>query len=104
LEKVGVSAGDTLNIVKGNRRRSESKTVDDLDGISSDNGDIASGFDSESLAKGIEGIDPSQLEQARQQMGEMLDSDFIDQYFSDETKLVNLISILKDLYFVIVVS
>lgn len=98
LEKIGVSAGDTLNIVKGRRNPSAStRPVDDVevDGESQEASDASEGVPSglagmDQYKKALEGLDPAQVQQAMKTMDEMLNSDVLNEYFNDDAKLEGL--------------
>jgi len=99
LDELGVSAGDVLNVVKG-RKQQQVRSVEELAG----NPDAAAGAGG--LAKGgagggmgmpsladLQGMsseamkNPEEMQKAMQAMDQLLDSDFVDEYFSDDDKL-----------------
>jgi hypothetical protein len=88
LADVGVSAGDTLNIVKGRRARpNRASTGDDESLMEMDGLKIPDGMDAESYKKALGNMTPEEVQKATKAMDELLDSDVIDQYFADEDKL-----------------
>lgn len=102
LESIGVSVGDTLNIVKGKRNRG-TRPLDDVEGEPEDTdiedsvasapagfGGMPGGMSEESLREAMKNVDPEQMKKAMQRMDEMLDSDFVDQYFGDDARLEEL--------------
>jgi len=105
LESIGVSVGDTLNIVKGKRTR-QTRPLDDVEGEPSDEVDdmavssqapggmggmnMPPGMSEESLNEALKNMDPEQMKQAMQKMDELLDSEFVEQYFGDEDRLEEL--------------
>lgn len=81
LAEVGVSANDVLMVVKGRRHRSKP------DAESSDVA-LAGGLDADAYQKAIDGgANPEEMKKAMQAMDSLLDSDFVDEYFSDDAKL-----------------
>ena len=102
LDELGVSAGDVLNVVKGRKTRPAGADAA-VDGVSSGTaGDAAT----KSLGGGGGGAgggmpsladlqsmsadamkNPEEMQKAMQAMDQLLDSDFVDEYFSDDEKL-----------------
>jgi len=96
LDELGVSAGDVLNVVKGRKTRPTMGTG---------GGDVIGGaISGESKPVGIGGSgmpsladlqsmsseamkNPEEMQKAMQAMDQLLDSDFVDEYFSDDDKL-----------------
>lgn len=123
LEDLGVSSGDTVNIVKGRRQRSAPKVSESLPIDNNDfNDDISSsgsgnnmmnamgggmgglgdmlgmgggggggmaGMSEEEIKKAMENVDPAEMQKAMKAMDEILDSDFVEEYFADEDRLEN---------------
>jgi hypothetical protein len=118
LEDLGVAPGDTLNVVKGRRQRKMPSAEEvaspmdfDMDAqVSSDAGmgdgmgsmgglgglgDMmsgmggAGGMGEEELKKAMENVNPEEMQKAMQAMDEILDSDFVDEYFADDERLEN---------------
>lgn len=87
LEAVGVSAGDTLNIVKGRRAR-PSRPAEGAD-VSNAMEDMKfpEGMDAEKYKEAMGNLSPEDVQKASQAMDQLLDSEFIESYFSDEEKL-----------------
>ena len=121
LEDLGVSSGDTVNVVKGRRQRSAPKVSeslpmdDDIDNdvSSSSGGNMMNamgggmgglgdmlgmggggaggmtGMSEEEIKKAMENVDPAEMQKAMKAMDEILDSDFVEEYFADEDRLGN---------------
>eukprot|EP01041_Mallomonas_annulata_P019475 gene19475-38840_t len=97
LDKIGVAVGDTLNIVKGKRSRvnrsQDGEPVEDsLTSESEATGGLPSSYSGgmDQLKQTMENIDPEQMKTAMKRMDELLDSDFINDYFGDEERLEGL--------------
>jgi hypothetical protein len=109
LEDVGVSPGDTVNVVKGRRQRTAPTPAANLDvddsftsdsggamGIPSMGGGMGDmlgggmgGMTENDMKKAMENINPEDMQKAMKAMDEILDSDFVDEYFADEERLEN---------------
>lgn len=100
LEDIGVAPGDTLNVVKGKRQRS--KPISDLDiadipldddvPISQSGGGespfgAGMGMDQESMKKAMENMSPEDIQKAMKQIDQLLDNNFVEEYFADEGRL-----------------
>jgi len=89
LEDVGVSSGDVLNVLKG-RKPSSKATSDDIisnSGSSSQNDMLGDFSSSEAYSEAMKNVNPEEMKNAMKAMDNLLDSDFVDEYFSDEEKL-----------------
>lgn len=86
FDDLGIESGEVLNVVKGRRtkiadatqkiKHSDTKTrLNGLEDAMEDSGDAETPMSME------------QMQKAKQAMEQMLDSDFIDEYFSDDEKL-----------------
>lgn len=89
LEELGVSAGDVLNVMKGRRQRPvDSKDDSFVDGSFPNFGGAGlDGVDQEAYKKAMENLSPEDIQKSMKAMDNMLDSNFIDEYFGDEEKL-----------------
>lgn len=99
LDELGVSAGDVLNVVKGRKTRPASDLgAGDLSGglaKSADagmGGGLGGGGGMPSMAD-LQGMsadamkNPEEMQKAMQAMDQLLDSEFVDEYFADDDKL-----------------
>ena len=93
LKDLGISSGDVLNVLKGRKVRApRAKLPADLGSMESLSrrpsaeglSDMPSGMSPEEMMKNM---DPEKIRQAMQAMEKLLDSDVIDQYFGDDTKI-----------------
>ena len=106
LEDLGVASGDILNVLKGRKPRvpkpeenldlgSMSPTLDlendsfgtDFEGLGSIGGagGKPGGFDPDMMKN----MDPEQIRKSMEAMDNLLDSNFVEEYFGDEEKLEN---------------
>jgi len=96
LETAGVSSGDTLNIIKSKKPRVSEHPADTLDDIeyqedeppSPSFGGMPASMDE--YKSQLENMNPEQIQAAMKQFDELLDGDFVNQYFADEEKLETL--------------
>ena len=80
-----MSAGDTLNIVKGRRAR-PSRPVEGGADVS-DELKFTEPMDAENYKEALGNMSPEEIQKASKAVDELLDSNFIEEYFSDEAKL-----------------
>lgn len=88
LEEIGVTAGDVLMVVKGRKQRAvvdSSPTDVSTGGFEDMNPDM----NSEAYKKAMENANPEDVKKAMKAMDNLLDSDFVDEYFSDDERLEN---------------
>jgi hypothetical protein len=92
FEDLGISAGDVLNVVKGRKQRAAEEAVGADGGVATTKsasgglGSVPSMADLQSMsAEAMK--NPEEVQKAMQQMDQLLDSDFVDEYFSDDEKL-----------------
>lgn len=92
FDDLGISAGDVLNVVKGRKQRAAEEAVGADGGVSTTKsatgglGSVPSMADLQSMsAEAMK--NPEEVQKAMQQMDQLLDSDFVDEYFSDDEKL-----------------
>ena len=91
LDDLGISEGDVLNVVKGRKARPV-EVESAMTGGAKAAGAMGAGGMPASLAdlQGMSGEalkNPEEMQKAMQAMDQLLDSDFVDEYFSDDEKL-----------------
>ena len=94
--------GDTLNVVKGKRQRTKpisdfemAEMGGDLDSLGQAESDGGGnpfgagmgGMDQESMKKAMENMKPEDIQKAMAQIDQLLDNNFVEEYFSDEGRL-----------------
>ena len=82
LEDIGVVAGDVLMVVKGRKQRAVKSESSDAP-----MGDFATDMTPEGIAESMKNADPKDMEKAMKAMDNLLDSNFVDEYFSDDDRL-----------------
>lgn len=90
LDDLGVSQGDVLNVVKGRKARpveAEAMMGGDLVGGAAGGGMPPSLADLQGMSGDALKQNPEEMQKAMQAMDQLLDSDFVDEYFSDDDKL-----------------
>lgn len=97
LEELGVAEGDVLNVLKGRKPRAakpqESLDLSDLGDSSEFGGGMPSGFggmgslDGYDPEEALKNMDPEQMKKTMEAMDNLLDSDFIEEYFGDDERL-----------------
>lgn len=92
LSDLGVGNGDVLNVLKGKRRKN--KLPESLKkGFSPESveNELMDDFQSSNLDSddALKNIDPDQVKRAMKAMDNLLDSNFVEEYFSDDEKLEN---------------
>lgn len=95
LEDVGVQENDVLNVLKGRKPRAAASAdaLDSLDLSEEEPAELAGGMGGgmpgiPGMGPGMPaGMDKEQMEAAMKQMDQLLDSNFVDEYFSDDDKL-----------------
>jgi uncharacterized ubiquitin-like protein YukD len=90
FEDLGIASGDVLNVVKG--RKSRVTTPEDMKESRSasfpkhvDNSDQEPPLPSNSQS--LPSFNPDDLQKAKEQMDQMLDSNYLDEFFSSDEKL-----------------
>jgi uncharacterized ubiquitin-like protein YukD len=92
LEDIGVAAGDVLMVVKGRKQRAVKP--DSADGESM-GGAVSAGFEdsmdmnSDAYKEAMKNANPEDIQKAMKAMDNLLDSNFVDDYFSDDERLEN---------------
>ena len=92
LEDIGVAAGDVLMVVKGRKQRAV--IPDSMDGGSMTS-EAATGFEnsmdmnSDAYKEAMKNANPEDIQKAMKAMDNLLDSNFVDEYFSDDERLEN---------------
>lgn len=81
LEELGINEGEVLNVVKGRKARISPVAPKEASSLNSPLGTTPSGLGD------VPGVDPEQMKKAMKAMDNLLDSNFIDEYFSDEEKM-----------------
>lgn len=82
LEDAGVSSGDVLNVLKG--RKPVGKPTSDEDSSSVIKEDVTG---EDAYSEVMKNANPEEMKNAMKAMDNLLDSDFLDEYFGDEEKL-----------------
>jgi len=93
LEEVGIVAGEVLNVVKG--RKIQPKPVEEVAAASTATGGANSAFggpaggetDPAALEEALKNADPEQVKKAMAAMDNLLDSNFMEEFFDDEEKM-----------------
>ena len=100
LEEVGVSTGDILMVVKGRKQRSSkadfeaeddmvTSNMGDVSGTSGGGGSLDEAMNSEAYKKAMANASPEEMQKAMKAMDNLLDSEFVDEYFADDERLEN---------------
>lgn len=86
LEDIGVSAGDILMVVKGRKQRTVTPDFGSGEDLSPD---FESSLDtnSDEYKEFMKNADPEDVEKAMKAMDNLLDTDFADEYFTDDEML-----------------
>lgn len=88
LEDIGVAAGDVLMVVKGRKQRAAK--LESMEDAMTSNG-VATGFedslDSDAYREAMKNANPEDIQKAMKAMDNLLDSNFVDDYFSDDERL-----------------
>ena len=90
LEEIGVTAGDVLMVVKGRKQRtvkSDSIKDDSMSNSMSSGLEGASNYDSDAYTEALKNANPEEMQKAMKAMDNLLDSNFVDEYFSDDERL-----------------
>ena len=90
LEEIGVTAGDVLMVVKGRKQRtvkSDSMKDESLSNSISGGLEGASNYDADAYTDALKNANPEEMQKAMKAMDNLLDSNFVDEYFSDDERL-----------------
>ena len=98
LEEVGVTTGDILMVVKGRKQRSSKADFEAEDDMVTSMGDVSGApgggsldeaMNSEAYKKAMANASPEEMQKAMKAMDNLLDSEFVDEYFADDERLEN---------------
>ena len=98
LEEVGVTTGDILMVVKGRKQRSSKADFEAEDDMVTSMGDASGAagggsldeaMNSEAYKKAMANASPEEMQKAMKAMDNLLDSEFVDEYFADDERLEN---------------
>ena len=90
LEDIGVTAGDVLMVVKGRKQRAAK--LDSMEDAMSSNS-VSSGYEnamdmnSDAYKEALKNSNPEDIQKAMKAMDNLLDSNFVEEYFSDDERL-----------------
>lgn len=90
LEDIGVAAGDVLMVVKGRKQRATrpDSMEDAMASSSVSNGyENAMDMNSDAVKEAMKGSNPEDIQKAMKAMDNLLDSNFVEEYFSDDERL-----------------
>lgn len=85
LQDLGISAGDVLNVVK--KRVQRVRAEDENQKESSVSSAKNPYFSDDAMKAAAENVNPEDMKKAMEAMDNLLDSNFIDEYFGDDEKL-----------------
>ena len=97
LEEAGVTNGDVLMVVKGRKQRSSKADFENDDDLSPSvaggSSAVPTGFedamDPDAMKQAMANVDPAEMQKAMKAMDNLLDSNFVEEYFADDERLEN---------------
>ena len=88
LEDIGVAAGDVLMVVKGRKQRAAKPDAMEESAVSAGGGfEENMDMNSDAYKEAMKNANPEDIEKAMKAMDNLLDSNFVDEYFSDDERL-----------------
>jgi hypothetical protein len=88
LEEIGVAVGDVLMVVKGRKQRAVKSEVPEETGMATGL-EGSMDMNSDAYKEAMKNANPEDIQKAMKAMDNLLDSDFVDEYFSDDERLEN---------------
>lgn len=88
LEEIGVAMGDVLMVVKGRKQRAVKSEVPEETGMATGL-EGSMDLNSDAYKEAMKNANPEDIQKAMKAMDNLLDSDFVDEYFSDDERLEN---------------
>jgi uncharacterized ubiquitin-like protein YukD len=92
LEDIGVAAGDVLMVVKGRKQRAAKMDLMEDEAMSngmSMGSEDPMDMNSDAYKEAMKNANPEDIQKAMKAMDNLLDSNFVDEYFSDDERLEN---------------
>lgn len=92
LEDIGVAAGDVLMVVKGRKQRTAKMDLMEDEAMSSGmsmGSEDPMDMNSDAYKEAMKNANPEDIQKAMKAMDNLLDSNFVDEYFSDDERLEN---------------
>lgn len=89
LEDNGVAMGDVLMVVKGRKQRAVKAEIGEESSGMATGMEGAMDSNSDAYKEAMKNAKPEDVQKAMKAMDKLLDSDFVDEYFSDDERLEN---------------